>query len=306
MSNKIVRAIKRRNSWKEKIKNLGKDFIDSCEDIQNDLNNEIFNEGIDALMDHLRVCQYIPEEYERDSFEEKLYAKYTDHIVSLAFQKLGIDSIVLGDRSNSPDILSTTKDYKFITDVKSMRLSRTAKNQKDFKIVSLSGWGSVDGYSLLISPLSQYPSRSSEIYQQAVKYSVCLLSYSHICLLLNYKKQFSEYDDTYKVLGFLFSSVSGMVLDRSASNYWSSLHNILFKQNTFQDVSLLERLWTSEMDITDSIIDTIKRESIDIIENEMKRLDGLSLQEAIAELKSVLNLDSRRKTVESHINKLSI
>lgn len=304
MSIEIISAIERRKKWVKKIKNLDKDFIHSSGVIKDDLKNELINEGISALIDHIRICQYIPEEYDRDSFEEKLYAKYTDCVVSLAFEELGIKSTVLNNRSNSPDIISDGVYYKFITDVKSMRISRTAKNQKDFKINSISNWKVGSEYGLLISPLSHYPKRSSEIYQQAIKYSVCLLSYSHISLLLNYKKIFKEYKCTNNVLGLLFSKISELDLDRSATRYWSGVHNILFKQNNFQDINVLNRVWAYEMIVLDKIVIHIKEESIKIIDDEISRLNTLSLDEAILELKNVLNLNSRRQAIESHSNTL--
>jgi type II restriction enzyme len=302
MSDEIIRAIHRRKKWVEKIKNLEKDFIRSSDIIKKDLKNEIINEGISTLIDHIRISQYIPEEYIRDSFEEKLYAKYTDCVISLAFEQLDISSTVLGNRSNSPDIISDGVYYKFITDVKSMRISRTAKNQKDFKINSISNWKASSQYGLLISPLSHYPRRSSEIYQQAVKYSVCLLSYSHISVLLKYKTIFKEYLETNKVLGLLFSKVSDLKIDRSSTRYWSGIHEILFKNNIFQDTELLNDIWQSEMVIMDDIIMHIKDESIRVIDSEIKRLDGLSLEEAILELKNALHLNTRRKAIESHSN----
>jgi type II restriction enzyme len=304
MSDEIIRSIERRKNWVKKIKNLEKDFIYSSDTIKQDLKNEINDEGISALIDHIRICQYIPEEYIRDSFEEKLYAKYTDYVISLAFEELGISSIVLGNRSNSPDIISDGVYYKFITDVKSMRISRTAKNQKDFKVNSISNWKDSAQYGLLISPLSHYPRRSSEIYRQAVKYSVCLLSYSHISLLLNYKKIFEEYAESNKVLGLLFSMISDLDLDRSSTRYWSGVHNILFKQNIFQDVNVLDSIWASEMIIMNKIIFHIKEESITVINNEISRLDTLSLEEAILELKDALHLNTRRKAIKSHSNLL--
>jgi hypothetical protein len=56
------------------------------------------------------------------------------------------------------------------------------------------------------------------------------------------------------------------------------------------------------MVIMDDIIMHIKDESIRVIDSEIKRLDGLSLEEAILELKNALHLNTRRKAIESHSN----
>jgi uncharacterized protein YydD (DUF2326 family) len=82
---------------------------------------------------------------------------------------LGIETIVLGARGNSADVFGKTKNYTIVGDAKTFRLSRTAKNQKDFKVSALDTWRRENNYAVLVAPLMQYPTKKSQIYEQAVK-----------------------------------------------------------------------------------------------------------------------------------------
>lgn len=82
----------------------------------------------------------IPESIEHDSTEEKLFSKVSDIVLSRAFIEIGLNSKVLKERGNSADVFAESKfhGYSLVADAKSFRMSITAKNQKDFKINSLS------------------------------------------------------------------------------------------------------------------------------------------------------------------------
>ncbi|MCL2089303.1 MAG: HindIII family type II restriction endonuclease [Oscillospiraceae bacterium] len=129
----------------------------------------------------------IPEAIEASSSLEKLYSKASDCLLARCFSEFGMPSIAVNERGNSADIIATSiHGYTLVADAKTFRLSRTAKNQKDFKISTLSNWrGSEHDFALLVAPYFQYPSISSQIYSSALDYQVCLLSWEHILFLLN-------------------------------------------------------------------------------------------------------------------------
>lgn len=81
----------------------------------------------------------IPEDIAHDSTEEKLYTKVSDIILAKCFLELNMEAIVLHERANSADVLVRSKyhNYSLIADAKAFRLSRTAKNQKYFKVESM-------------------------------------------------------------------------------------------------------------------------------------------------------------------------
>lgn len=83
----------------------------------------------------LKEIGVIPEKIPHDSTEEKLFAKTADIVLCECFQRLGLHAHVLQERANSADVSGSSPfyQYTFVADAKTFRLSRTAKNQKDFK-----------------------------------------------------------------------------------------------------------------------------------------------------------------------------
>lgn len=131
----------------------------------------------------------IPEVIEHDSTEEKLYSKASDIVLARCFRELGMASRALDERGDSADIIAESRagyNYSLVADAKCFRLSRTAKNQKDFKVSNLSDWrGSENEYAVLVAPYFQYPQNTSQIYSKALENNVCLLTWEHISIMLD-------------------------------------------------------------------------------------------------------------------------
>ncbi|WP_164177134.1 HindIII family type II restriction endonuclease, partial [Streptococcus pneumoniae] len=68
-----------------------------------------------------------------------------------AFQLLNLNSKPLEQRGNAGDVIALSKEFNYglVADAKSFRLSRTAKNQKDFKVKALSEWREDKDYAVL-------------------------------------------------------------------------------------------------------------------------------------------------------------
>jgi type II restriction enzyme len=141
---------------------------------------------IDISKDILAQIGAIPESIEHDSTEEKLYAKVSDAILARAFREIGLKASVITERGDSADvqIKSPIYGYTMVADAKAFRLSRTAKNQKDFKVTALSGWRKDADYAVLCSPYFQYPNSQSQIYIQSIDHNVCLLSWEHLIFMV--------------------------------------------------------------------------------------------------------------------------
>ncbi len=181
-------AIKRRKYWVAEIKKLSGNFGDDYDRLETELTAEVKKFGITALIDHLRLCGSIPESYSHDSSEEKLYSKYTDCLLSLAFTSLGLTSLVVTERADAADVEVVGKNYSFVADAKAFRLSRSAKNQKDFKVAAMHGWKYGKSNAMVVCPIYQLPKTSSQIYQSATVSDVCIFTYSHLSLLLCYSQ----------------------------------------------------------------------------------------------------------------------
>ena len=120
--------------------------------------------------------------------------KVSDAVLSRAFRELGLKSTILSERADSADVIAQSNIYGYtlVADAKAFRLSRTAKNQKDFKVGALSGWRKEMEYAVLCSPYFQYPRKQSQIYAQAIDNNVCLLSWEHLIFLLQNRIKESE------------------------------------------------------------------------------------------------------------------
>ncbi|NEO27945.1 MAG: HindIII family type II restriction endonuclease, partial [Kamptonema sp. SIO4C4] len=86
--------IEQRKYWVEEIIKISGNFGSDSNKLQQEITNEIQNNGINSLVGHLRLCGAIPEQYGHDTSEEKLYSKYTDIVLSETFSALGINSLV--------------------------------------------------------------------------------------------------------------------------------------------------------------------------------------------------------------------
>jgi type II restriction enzyme len=142
--------------------------------------------SVSNFTDVLEQIGTIPEDIVHDSTEEKLFAKASDAVLSRAFRELGLKSTVIRERADAADVIAESPlyGYTMVADAKAFRMSRTAKNQKDFKVTALSGWRKDSDYALLCAPYFQYPRVQSQIYAQSTENNVCLFSWEHLIFLI--------------------------------------------------------------------------------------------------------------------------
>ena len=153
----------------------------------NDIESYIQSLSKDDFIEIVKEIGTIPEVIEASSTEEELYSKASDIVLARCFSEIGLKAKALSERGNSADIVAESHHgYTLVADAKTFRLSRTAKNQKDFKISTLSRWrGMEHDFAVLVAPYFQYPNTSSQIYASSLSDKVCLLSWEHILFLLN-------------------------------------------------------------------------------------------------------------------------
>ena len=128
----------------------------------------------------------IPEDIAHDSTEEKLYTKASDILFAKALQEMNLEVKVLTQRADCADIVAQSHyhNYSLVGDAKAFRLSRTAKNAKDFKVTSMAHWRGDCDYSVLACPYYQYPKSSSQIYKDALDNNISLFSWEYLYMLL--------------------------------------------------------------------------------------------------------------------------
>ncbi|RYU92778.1 HindIII family type II restriction endonuclease [Emticicia agri] len=285
------KAIERRNFWIEEIRKISGNFGDDFEKLKIELEKEINDEGILVLIDHLRLCGSIPESYSHDSSEEKLYSKYTDCLLALTFNALGLKSLVLTERSDAADVEVVGNDFSFVADAKAFRLSRTAKNQKDFKVDAMHGWKRGKTNAMVVAPIYQLPRASSQIYQSALIRDVCIFTYSHLSLLLNFLSIEGE-AKTQALLHKVFKAVPLIPPSKNSTDYWMGINKTLFEFS-----ESIEKLWLEEKQASIESIRIAKEVDLTFLARQREQIMKMSHKEALEELIRVKKIDSKIITI---------
>jgi len=293
--NKIIsaKAIKTRQYWIEEIRKLSGHFGNDTEKLEKELEAEIKKNGVSSLIDHLRLCGNIPESYGHDTSEEKLYSKYTDCLLSLAYSALGLKSLVLKERADAADVEAFAKDYSFVADAKAFRLSRTAKNQKDFKVQAMHGWKRGKPYAMVVCPIYQLPTSSSQIYQQATTQNVCIFTYSHLALLLAYAEKEGQ-AKAQQLLKKIFETVKALNPSKNATDYWLAINKTILSFS-----KAVEPLWSIEKGVATESIAISKEEALTFLAQEREKIMRMSHKEALKELIKVHKIESKIKTINA-------
>jgi HindIII restriction endonuclease len=286
-------AIQRREYWVEEIRKLSGHFGNDTEKLEKELEIEVKKNGISSLIDHLRLCGNIPESYGHDTSEEKLYSKYTDCLLSLAYTALGLKSLVLKERADAADVEAFAKDYSFAADAKAFRLSRTAKNQKDFKVQAMHGWKRGKPYAMVVCPIYQLPTSSSQIYRQATTQNVCVFTYSHLALLLSYS-EIEGQAKSQQLLKKIFETVQALNPSKNAADYWLAINKTMLAFS-----KKIQPLWDIEKGVATESIAVAKEEALTFLAQEREKIMRMSHQEALKELIKVHKIESRIKTISA-------
>ena len=287
-----LEAKKRRAYWVAELEKLSGSFGDDSAKMIAELQREIASDGASALLDHLRVCGAMPEQYGHDSSAEKLYSKYTDAVISETLASLGLKSVVITARADAADVQARASNYSLVADAKAFRLSRTAKNQKDFKVQAMDGWRNGLDYAVVVCPIYQLPGSTSQIYQQAIARNVCILSYCHLAALLALSQKRSR---KYAEAGLrkVLNSVSEFHPSNNAIDYWTGINRTLLGV-----LAKDAELWNEEKRASLAGLQVVKDEALSYLRSERNRLLGLSHKDALTELLRSTGLDSRIVQIE--------
>ena len=243
----------------------------------------------DKLSSSLLECGIIPELLEHDSSEEKLWAKYCDILLAQTWTHLSIPAEVLRARGDSADVFGRTHNYSIVGDAKAFRLSRTAKNQKDFKVQALDDWRKSNTYACLVSPLYQYPQRASQIYEQAIERNVTLLSYTHLKFLLDCTDG--------QNLDSLWCISSELSKSKNAQQYWEAID-----ETTREIAGESEEILSSYKQETIDKIKQLGKEGIDYWETRIAAYKKLSQEETVARLIKAEKVEAKIGTIKKAID----
>jgi len=285
-------AIEIRKEWVQKIETFNGNFVDESLRLEKELGDEIKRLGTKTLIDHLRLAGNIPESYGHDTSEEKLYSKYTDSLLCFAYKSIGMKSVVLTERADVADVDAFAKDYSFVADAKAFRLSRTAKNQKDFKVQAMDGWKHGKPYAMVVCPIYQLPRSTSQIYNQASTRNVCIFTYSHLSLLVRY----AEIEGNQKAEDLLlniFKTVSALNPSKNAIDYWQAVNKTILNYS-----KVIAELWKTEKIAATESINIAKKEALMFLALEREKIMKMTHEEALKELVKVHKIESKIKVIE--------
>lgn len=249
----------------------------------------------------LRQIGTIPEYIAHDSTEEKLFSKASDAVLSRAFREIGLRSTVLRERGDSADVLaeSPIHGYTLVADAKAFRLSRTAKNQKDFKVVALSGWRKDSDYAVLCSPYFQYPSKNSQIYAQAINHNVCLFSWEHLIFLIEHGIK-ETLEMSFRSLWGFCDSYSHQVLCSDVKKCFMEKFNDTLLHLTGLSKDIFSAQLRTQIS---TIVERGNQEKL-FWQTEIQRVEQYSREEAIAELLKARKIYEKISQIDTYIRGL--
>jgi len=245
------------------------------------------------LQEALLECGVIPESFDHDSSQEKLWAKYCDILLAMALNELGLNATVIRARGNSADVLATVAGYTLVGDAKAFRLSRTAKNQKDFKVKALDDWRRENTFACLVGPLTQFPNTRSQIYEQAVQMNVTLISYTHLRFLLEH--------ETVSPLEQLWTLGRTLKRSGSASEYWTAIDDITANL-CGTNLSELEAMKQLEIEK----LRELGQEGITYWEQRVIEYHKLTQKEAVTKLIKAEKIEAKIRTIKKAISWVNI
>ncbi len=241
----------------------------------------------------------IPEVIEASSTEEKLYSKASDIVLARCFNEMGLKAKAVTERGNSADIIAKSEHgYTLVADAKTFRLSRTAKNQKDFKISTLSKWrGMENDFAILVAPYFHYPNTTSQIYSSSLSDKVCLLSWEHMLFLLNK----NVVEDT----SFSMEQVwnAPIRIERDSRIAYADRMNCLFPYINKMVCDRISADFTdfeNQLEICKSSIVRRSDNEISILKSEIEKIEAYTKEQAIEELIKSKKLNEKISAILSY------
>ena len=263
------------------------EYIDSCDD----------------FVSILKQIGTIPESIEHDSTQEKLFAKASDAVLSRVFRELGLKSTILRERSDSADVQAESiyHGYTLVADAKAFRLSRTARNQKDFKVTALSGWRKDAEYAILCSPYFQYPVNKSQIYAQAVNNNVCLLSWEHVIFLIEHNIQESESVNLSSLWNISGTYAEHCVVAEKKNCFMPTINQAVYTLCEKTNVDFNEFLKQCCNRLT-----LRANEETTFWKGELERISSYTKEEAITELIKTKKINEKIAQIQKYIAGISV
>ena len=245
----------------------------------------------------------IPEDIGHDSTEEKLYAKVSDILLAKSLIEMNLEATVLTQRADCADVVAQSHyhRYSLVGDAKAFRLSRTARNAKDYKVNSMAIWKGDSEYAVLVCPYFQYPKSNSQIYKEALSGNIALFSWEYLYILL--KEGIRESSSIN--LSALWNQSGIISKTTTVSNSKSCFLNQQ-NQNIFKILKITPEKFYEYFNSVKELIVERGNTEIQYYEQEIERVKQLNREEAIAELLRNLKLESKIATIRGFIDQINV
>jgi len=146
---------------------------------------------------------------------------------------------------------------------------------------------------MVVCPLYQLPTRSSQIYQQAGAHNVCIFSYSHLSVLASFADQ-TDATQAQALLRRIFETIEAMPPTKDATAYWIGLNSAMLDFHP-----AISPLWSKEKLVTPETIEVSKEETLTYLAKERERVLKLSHEEAIKNLLDMHKFAARSSYVNT-------
>lgn len=264
----------------------------------NSLISFIYKLNRNEVIELVRSIGILPEAIKPSSTQKKLFSKAGDIVLAKAFQLLNLNSKPLEQRGNAGDVIALSKEFNYglVADAKSFRLSRTAKNQKDFKVKALSEWREDKDYAVLTAPFFQYPTTKSQIFKQSLDENVLLFSWEHLAILLQLDLEETNIFSFEQLWNFPKKQSKKTSVSDAENNFMRDF-NKYFMDLFKIDKDTLNQLLQKEINFIEerSLIEKeYWKKQINIIKN-------FTREEAIEALLKDINMSSKIETIDSFI-----
>ena len=264
------------------------DILEKSEKINNNERFDFIEEEIkkiknlrEKLEKEFTLIEFIPDFFSHDSSMEKNWAKASDILLAEYFCEIGYSAEAIKARGNNADVFAYTKKIEnekekirnvLVADAKCFRITRTARNQKDFKVTALSEWRKNSMYAVLVALLILYPTKKSQIYYQSIKNNVLLISYSQLQFLLKHNNNFGlkELEEELFNVKSIFETPS-----QNAIDYFNKINKKIISITDVKEKEYFQFLKQQEF----STLETVSNETTYWLKKLKEKIQNMNIDE---------------------------
>jgi type II restriction enzyme len=155
------------------------------------------------------------------------------------------------------------------------------------------GWKRGKPFAMVVCPIYQLPTRSSQIYEQASSRNVCIFTYSHLAVLV----EFSLLEGTgsaEELMHEVFKTIPALNPSKDASSYWTAVNRTMLRFST-----KVETLWRQEKQAALESIQAAKDLALNHLALEREKIMRMSHAEALRELINVHKIEGKIRVINA-------